>query len=478
MTSHSLATESSCPVPRVYSSKEKKLILAGASIAAFMTPFAGAMVNLSLPQIGETFQVTAHALGWMSTAYLLASVLFLIPVARLADLFGRKKVFLLGTVIVVITSFLAPFSPTYDILVLLRFLDGIGMSCIFSTASAIISSVYPPKERGTAFGINVGFIYIGFSLGPVVGGIMTDNFGWQSLFFLLIPISILGGLLISYGLKGDFAESKGEPFDWAGTLFYAITVFFLIIGLTNLPNNWAIVCSVIGLISLPAFILYEKRQSFPVMKVKLFFQNKMFARSNFASFLNYAATYSIVFFMSLYLQSVDNLTAQTAGLVLLAQPVIQAIFSPLIGRMSDKIESRYLSTFGMIILAGGLLLLTTLSGNTPIPVVIAFEIVIGFGFAFFAAPNTSSIMNSVGKKDYSSASSVLAVMRQAGMALSMALAMGSISFFVGSTDMLGPEVIPSFLNAMHAVFILSAVLCLIGAAFSYARGTASKNCDV
>ncbi|MDV0447227.1 Riboflavin transporter RibZ [Methanosarcinaceae archaeon Ag5] len=457
-----------------YTSREKKIVLAGASIAAFITPFAGAMVNLSLPHIGETFQVTAHALGWMSTAYLLASVLFLIPVARLADLYGRKKVFLIGTVIIVVTSFLAPFSPTYGILILLRFLDGMGMACIFSTSLAILSSVYPPKERGAAFGINVGFVYVGSSMGPVIGGIMTDNLGWQSLFFLLIPLALIGGLLIWRGVKSDYAESHGEPFDWIGTILYGATVFFLIYGLTNLPELWAFGVLFIGICALPLFVLYEKRQSYPVLKVKLFIQNKLFRRSNMAAFLNYAASYSIIFFLSLYLQSVDQLSAQNAGLVLLAQPVIQAVLSPAIGKLSDKIDTKYLSTLGMLFITAGLLLLTTLQGNTPISHIIGIEIVLGLGFAFFAAPNTSAVMGSVGKRDYSSASSMLSATRQAGMVVSMAIAMCSISFFVGNTDMIGPDMIPNFLTAMRVTFMVCAGLCAIGAVLSYMRGPSNR----
>ncbi|WP_338102774.1 MFS transporter [Methanolapillus millepedarum] len=484
MSPTSASLSSSMPAPAsntgdapTYSFRDKIIVLIGASIAAFITPFAGAMVNLSLPHIGETFHVTAHALGWMSTAYLLASVLFLIPVARLADLYGRKKLFLIGIVIIMITSFLAPFSPSYAILVLLRFLDGMGMACIFSTSLAMLSSVYPPKERGFAFGINVGFVYIGSSLGPVIGGIMTENFGWQSLFFLLIPMAFIGGILIWRGVKSNYDESRGEPFDWMGTILYAVTIIFLIFGLTNIPETWAFGSLLLGICTLPMFVLYEKRQTYPVLKVKLFIQNKLFRRSNMAAFLNYAATYSILFFLSLYLQSVDHLSPQNAGFVLLAQPIIQAILSPVIGKTSDKIDGRYLATFGMLLITAGLLLLTTLEGNTPISHIIAFEVILGLGFAFFAAPNTSTVMGSVGQKDYSSASSILSATRQAGMVLSMAIAMCSISFFVGSSDMISSEMIPNFLMAMHFTFSFCALLCLVGAVLSYLRGPTKREVE-
>ena len=458
----------------LYSAKQKKIIMVGISLASFMTPFAASMLNLSLPNIGEFFHVSAYALGWVSTAYLLASVLFLVPIARLSDLVGRKKVFIAGMLIAAISAILSPFSPSFWILVLFRIFDGIAMACVFSTSLAILSSIYPPSQRGGVFGINVGVVYLGSSLGPVIGGIMTSNFGWRSLYLLLIPLALFSMFVVYKTLKFDFIESRGEPYDTKGALIYMVFIFFLLFGLSNLPETWAFASLAIGLIFFPILVYYLKNQEYPIMKIRLFLTNKHFSRSNFAAFLNYAGTYSIIFFLSLYLQKVVQLDPQTAGLILLAQPAIQAFFSPFVGKLSDKIDSRYLSTLGMILLACGLICLSTLRADTPIINLIVFEVLIGIGFALFSSPNTSAVMNSVSKKDFSSAGSTISVMRQSGMVLSMAIAMCSISVFLGSTEMLNPSTVPLFLDALKITFYIGTGCCLIGAVLSYLRGPTNR----
>ncbi|MDR2944551.1 MAG: MFS transporter [Methanosarcinales archaeon] len=454
--------------------KQRYWVLIGISLASFMTPFGASMLNLSLPEIGLTFDVSTHALGWVSTAYLFSSVLFLVPVARISDLIGRKKIFLIGMCITTCSTALQLFSMNFEVFIFLRVVDGIAMACIFGTSLPILSSVYPASRRGAIFGINVAVIYIGSSLGPVVGGIMTQTFGWRSLFLLLLPLAAAATLLVYRALKIDFIEGKGEPFDMKGALLYMITILFILLGLINLPETRAFISLALGLVMLPVFIYYTKRQAYPIMQIRLFFQNKHFSRSNFAAFLNYAGTYAIVFFLSLYLQRILHLSAGNAGLILLAQPLLQAIFSPYVGKLSDRMDSRYLSTFGMVLLAIGLLCLSTLSAESEIWHLIVYQIIIGVGFAFFASPNTSAIMGCVSRRDYSSASASLSVMRQSGMVLSMAIAMCVISVFLGSTEMIQAETVPLFLYSMKMTFYSGIVLCLAGAVLSYLRGPAIR----
>lgn len=457
---------------------QKKMVLVGISLASFMTPFGVSMLNLSLSEIGADFGVGAYALGWVSNAYLFSSVLFLVPMARLSDLIGRKKLFLVGMCLATAAAVLEPFSPTFWVLVLLRFCDGLAMACVFGTSLPILSSIYPPSKRGSVFGINVAVVYIGSSMGPVIGGIMTSYFGWRSLFLLLIPLAVLATLTVFRYLKTEFIEGKGEPFDVKGALLYMVALFFLLLGLSNLPAAWAFVSLAAGLLLLPIFIYYVKNRPYPIMQIRLFFTNKHFTRSNFAVFMNYAGTYAVSFFLSLYLQRVLLLPADAAGLVLLVQPALQAVFSPFVGRLSDRPDSRYLSTVGMLLLAVGLFLLGSVTAETPPVNLLIYEVFLGVGFAFFASPNTSAIMNCVGRKDYSTASASLSVMRQSGMVLSMAIAMCTISVFLGSTEMLRADTVPLFLTAMRTTFYIGVCLCLGGAVLSYLRGSTTHEDDV
>ncbi|WNY28519.1 Riboflavin transporter RibZ [Methanimicrococcus stummii] len=459
-------------------SEQRRLVLIGISLASFMTPFGVSMLNLSLPEIGADFGVSTHALGWVATAYLLSSVLFLVPMARISDLVGRKKIFLAGMILATASACMQPFSPSFLFFILLRTLDGLSMACVFATSLPILSSIYPASSRGAVFGINIGVVYIGSSLGPVIGGIITQYFGWRSLFLLIIPLAAISTILIYRALKIEFIEGKGEPFDKTGAILYMITVFFVLFGLSNLPELWAFAATAIGLIALPVFIMYSRKQKYPIMQVNLFFTNKHFSRSNIAAFLNYAGTYAIIFFLSLYLQRVLMLPAGTAGFILLAQPLLQAIFSPFVGKLSDRFDSRYLTTFGMLLLAVGLFCLSTLNSESQILHLIIYEIIVGIGFAFFASPNTASIMGCVSRKDYSSASASLSVMRQSGMVLSMAIAMCVVSVFLGNTEMIRTDTIPLFLAAMRTTFYIGIVFCLAGAVLSYLRGPSVREEEV
>jgi MFS family permease len=443
-------------------------ILFVAVISAFLIAFMGSAVNLALPAIGKEFDADAILLGWVATSYLLSSAIFLVPLGRLADIYGRKKVFLAGMVIFTFASLMSSLATGISMLLAFRVLQGLGSSMIFATGLAIVSSVFPPEKRGRAIGLTIAAVYTGLSFGPFAGGLLTEFPGWRAIFVFTAMIGSTGIYFLTRRIRGEWAEASGEPFDLKGSLIYGVSLFFLIYGFTILPSVTGFSFLVAGIAGLSFFIRFELKHAFPVMQLGLFRKNPVFAWSNLAALINYSATFAIAFIMSLYLQYIQGLSARDAGLVLVSQPVIMAIVSPLAGRLSDRIEPRLLATVGMALTTSGLLSLVFLS-QMNIYTIIATLVLLGIGFGLFSSPNSNAIMGSVTPRYYGIASGTMGTMRLLGQMFSMGIVMLILSLFIGR-EPVGDHNIEYFILSVRVVFILFFVLCFGGIFASYARG--------
>lgn len=447
----------------------KRIALAVVMMGSFLTPFMASAVNIALPSIGKEFSLDAVLLGWVATAYLLAAAIFLVPFGKFADIHGRRKIFTYGISIYSIASFLCATASSALLLIVFRVLQGIGGAMIFGSGIAIITSVFPPGERGKALGLNVAATYSGLSLGPVLGGFLTQHLGWRSIFFVNVPISLLAVLLILLKLKGEWAEARGEKFDLPGSLIFGISLAALMYGLSRLPARggaWFILAGALGVV---LFVFWENRAKNPVLNMNLFRKNRLFALSNLAALINYSATFAVGFLMSLYLQYIKALPPQKAGLIMLSQPVVMAVFSPLAGRLSDKIESRILASIGMALAVVALLLLVTLKEQTGLVFIISSLVILGFGFALFSSPNTNAIMSSVERGFFGVASAALGTMRLTGQMISMGLAMLIFALYIGKVQ-ITPEKYALFLKSTRTAFIIFSGLCFGGIFASLARG--------
>jgi EmrB/QacA subfamily drug resistance transporter len=452
----------------IKSDPEKASILLVAVISAFLTPFMGSAINLALPAIGKDFDADTILLGWIATAYLLSSAIFLVPFGRLADIYGRKRVFLSGMIIFTVSSLLSALAPGIYSLLALRVFQGMGSSMIFATGLAIVSSVFPPEERGKAFGLTIASVYTGLSFGPFAGGLLTEYLGWRSIFLFTVILGITGIFFLIRKIRGEWAEAEGEPFDLAGSVIYGISLFLLIFGFSRLPDSNGFVCLSGGIAGIFLFIAYELRIPFPVMQLSLFRNNAVFAWSNLAALINYSATFAVAFILSLYLQYIKEFTPRDAGLVLVSQPVIMALVSPLAGRLSDRLEPRLLATGGMAITTLGLFLLVFVE-RMGIPMLVATLILLGTGFGLFSSPNTNAIMGAVSKKFYGIASGTMGTMRLLGQMFSMGIVMLILSVFIGR-EPVTPQNSHDFMQSIRLAFWLFFVLCFLGIFASYARG--------
>ena len=358
-----------------------------ASLSSFITPFMISSINIALPVIGKEFQVDAVLLSWVATAYLLAAAVSLVPFGKLADIYGRKKVYMIGMSLFTFTSFLSAVSISAPMLIVFRIFQGAGSAMVFATGIAILTSVYPPEERGKVLGIAVAAVYIGLSCGPFFGGFLTQHFSWRSIFLINIPFGVIILLLIFLKLKGEWAGAEGERFDLTGTIIYATGIFAFMYGITLLPAILSIVLILTGLVGVVVFVKWETVVLNPVFEINLFITNRTFAFSCLAAVINYSATFAVSFLLSLYLQYIKGLSPQNAGLVLVSTPVMMAIFSPFAGRLSDRIEPRVIASLGMGFTAVGLVLLILLNNNSALMYIIASLMILGFGFSLFSSPS-------------------------------------------------------------------------------------------
>jgi EmrB/QacA subfamily drug resistance transporter len=447
--------------------QQAALVIAG--LASFLAPFMGSSINIALPTIGRQFRADAVTLSWVATGYLLAAAMFLVPFGRLADIIGRKRIFVAGIITYSSSTILSAVAPSIGALIAFRVIEGTGGAMIFGTGIAILTSVFPPKERGRALGINTAATYLGLSLGPVLGGFLTYHLGWRSIFLVNIPLCILIILLVARRLKGEWAEAAGETFDLRGALFYGLALIGVMLGFSRLPHALGTGLLAAGFLLLAGFIAHESRERHPVLHLDLFRTNRVFAFSNVAALINYSATFAVGFFLSLYLQYLNGLDAQTAGFVLIAQPAVMALFSPLAGRLSDRIEPRYVASAGMTLSAAGLFLLTFLHAHHHLGFVVGSLALLGFGFALFSSPNVNAAMGAVDKKFYGVASAALSTMRLVGQMFSMGIAMMIIALYVGRVQITTANE-ASFLQAVRTGFLVFAALCFIGIFASLARG--------
>ena len=455
------------------SKTSRSLILFVVILTSFINPFLGAAINIALPSISEEFSLGAVGMSWVAMSFLLSSAVFLVPLGKLADIKGRKRIFFIGNIIVALSSVFCALSPSGGLLIIFRAIQGIGSAMVFGTGVAIITSVYPPKQRGKAIGITVTAVYIGLSLAPFLGGILTQYLGWRSIFYATVPFELLVIWITWRYIKEEWADAKGEKFDLWGSIIYLFSMSAFMFGFSRLPELSAIVLAVLGLLGLIGFVIHEMKLLSPIFNIRLLTSNRLFAFSNLAALINYATTFAITFLLSLYLQYVLGLSPRDAGMILIAQPLMMAVVASISGKLSDRHDPRILSSIGMGIIVGGLIMLSFLSEQSSITYLVVILAVVGFGFGMFSSPNTNAIMGSVDKKYLGVASATVGTMRLTGQMMSMGIATLILRVFIGNNP-ISSQYATGFMTSMRTTFMVFVGLCVLGVFASLARGKASQ----
>jgi MFS family permease len=401
---------------------------------------------------------------WVNTIYFLVIAMAQVPMGRLADIVGRKKIFIMGLVISGVAALGGALSTNTTMLLVSRAFQGLGAGMTFNTIIAVVTSVYPRESRGKALGISMAGTYGGLIFGPLIGGVMTEHFGWPSIFYLSICLNALTLLLVLLTLKGEWREARNEKFDAPGAFIYATAIAMFMYGFSSQPSLVGAAFLVVGLAGLTYFVRRELNTASPLMDFRLFKSNRVFTFSNLATLANYLATYAVTFLLSLFLQYIKGFSPEKAGLVMIASSIPMTIFTPIAGRFSDKVEPRLVAAAGQMLNCAALLMLIFLNKDTSVTFVIIALLLYGTGIGLFSSPNTNAIMGSVDKKVLGVVSGTVGTMRTGGMMLSMGIMMILFTLFMGQVE-IQPAYYPEFVSSVRVGFVVFAVLA-VGGVFS------------
>jgi EmrB/QacA subfamily drug resistance transporter len=444
-----------------------RIILIATSLGAFIVPFMTSSINIAMPTISNEFSLTSSMLNWILQSFTLSVAVFVLPFGRLADILGRKKILTLGMSLFVLASLLCAISINPLMLIFSRVLQGISGASIAVTVVSILSSVFPAGSRGKALGLNVAMTYSGLSMGPYLGGLLTKYFGWRSIFYFVALIGLLVVISLA-NLKEEWSEAKGEKMDYLGSFIFGLALLGIILGFSLINRPLGIGLALAGIALLYIFGLYEGKVKQPILDLSLLKHNRVLVFSSVAALINYSATFALSYLLSLYLQYIKGFEPSQAGLILIAQPIVMTLFSPLAGLLSDKSETQKVASIGMAITTLGLSFFIFINESTSIFYITMALIILGFGFALFSSPNTNAIMCSVEKKHYGITSAILSAARSIGQTLSMGLASMILAINIGNAQISAD--LPLLLLSVKATFAIMTILCFIGIFASLARG--------
>jgi len=440
------------------------------SLVQFTVPFLLSSVGIALPVIGKELAASAVQLSLVQTAQVLGIGIFLLPAGRFADIHGRKRIFLSGTSILCVSTLILGMAKSIEIFIFLRFIQGLGAAMIFSTSIAILAAVFPPERRGRAMGIIVSMVYLGMAAGPSISGFVIEYLSWRWVFFLLFGLMATALILAVTKLKGEWISGRGEPFDWWGSAVFMLSLFILIYSATELTRMdsapWLMMA---GLAGMGLFFKMQWNSSYPILDIHLLINNLTFTFSNLATFINYAATFSFVFFFSLYLQYIKGLPPKFAGLMLIIQPLVQAFLAPIAGRLSDAYPPSRIATMGMFFCTIGLFIAAKIDGSTPFALIVSVTVIQGISLGLFSTPNMTAIMGCVEPRYYGTASSMVATMRTTGILASTTIIAIIFSFFMGDQPVTGAN-LEDFIRSQQTSFYLFSALSLVGTIFSMVKG--------
>ncbi|HEX8170935.1 MAG TPA: MFS transporter [Thermoanaerobaculia bacterium] len=399
-------------------------VLTAIGVGTFMSALDGSVVNTILPVLRYDLHTSVAGIEWVATIYLLVVSALLLGVGRAGDLRGHKRLYLAGFVLFVAASVVCGLAVSATMLIATRAVQAVGAAMLFANAPAILTKTFPPQQRGRALGAQATFTYLGLTAGPSLGGWLAHALGWRWAFYINVPVGVVGILLGLRFIADDRPDKAAEPFDLRGAALFTAGLVALLIAL-NQGHAWGWSSPLdLGLFAaaavlLAAFIAVERRHAHPMLDLTLF-RNRTFGGTTVAALCNYMCVYSVVFVLPFLLIQGRGLDTQRAGLVLTAQPIVMALVAPMSGALSDRIGSRLLAAAGMLILAGGLVLLA-LSTSASLAVIAGGLAVVGLGVGLFTSPNNSALMGAAPRERQGIAAGVLATARNVGMVLGVGI---------------------------------------------------------
>lgn len=444
----------------------RALIFISVSILLFPLSIAASLV--AIPTIADDLQVSAVLASWIPAAFVLSSLVCQLPGGRLADLVGLKRAFVWSNVLFVIGGVAGALSPTIEVLLASRVLQGAAGAVLASTGMAILSRVYESKGRGQALGWMTSAVYLGMTSGPLVGGWLVDLFGWRAVFFVPAPVALGVVLSAKRVLPGEWISSERHPVDWIGSLIFALALAALFVGATHLADLSGTATFIGGAILLYLFVRWNRQASFPLVRLDLVLQNTPFLRSVTAALFMYGSQYGIVLMMALYLQYNRGLSPTEAGQLMMLQALMMTLFAPIAGKLSDRLGRRILATTGSLSIAVGLLLLTKMDGQMPLWLIGVAIMIIGTGHGLFSTPNNSSALGAIPPARVGIGSAMISLARQGGQLMGTAVISLLLAIYFDGAAITAEDS-QQFETVAHLALYISMGFALCAAWFSWKR---------
>ena len=442
------------------------------SIGVFMATLDGSIVNVALPTLTRYFSTNLNTIQWVLLSYLLTITTLLLTLGRLSDMYGKKYIFSGGILIFTIGSGFCSISTSAGQLIASRVLQGIGAAMLMANGPAIVTQVFPHTERGKALGLIGTVVSIGSMTGPALGGFLIDWIGWQSIFYINIPIGIFGTVFAMKVLETDEVH-RDQNFDIPGAVLMFISIMALMLGITQgqeMGWNSPFILSMFAVfvVFLMLFLIAEMKAKMPMIELSLF-RNKPFSASNTSGFLSFVAMFAVILLMPYYMEEILGYSTKHVGLALMAVPLIMALVAPLSGWVFDKTNSPLPSSVGMAITAIALFLLGNLNQESSFVDIITRLGLIGLGMGMFQSPNNSIIMSSVPPNRLGIASGMLSSVRNLGMVTGIAVSGAVFTRGLNLLETAGLTYEQAFIGGFHDAFLVSAVICTIGVFTSLVR---------
>lgn len=437
-------------------------------VGSFLIPLTMSAVPIAIPAIARELEADAVLISWIPVSFLLSNLIFLLPAGRLADIYGRKRIHLLGNGLFSVASLFAGLAQSIEMLLFFRLLQGVGAAMFFSTGMAIISIVFRDHGRGAGMGWVVASVYLGLLCGPLIGGWLSDYISWRSVFLFPLVLLVACLLLGFFKMRGEWFGNTGQMFDWRGSFLVTGIILTGFAGLSQLYWLKGQVILLISVVLLFVFIGHCHRALYPLVPPSIVKNNLLFTRSLLSATFMYSGTYGFMFSMALYLQFNRELSATSAGQLMMLQAVFMVMLAPLSGRLSDRFQPRIITTLGCFLMALGFILLLDIANTELIQLGFAF-VLIGIGFGLFSTPNNSTAIGAVSEAHLGIGSALTNKARLLGQMISTAL----VSLFLGI--MIGNETIGANHYLALEVVVQWVVYCsfisiLIAMFFAYIRG--------
>ena len=436
-----------------------KSVLYTMMLAAFLNPFASSSLTMSFPDMMQEFGASTNDMAWVVESFLLCCTVTVIPAGKLADIYGKRKLFYIGSIVFTMISGLMCFVGSVEMLTVYRAWQGIALGIVYTTSMSILTLSIPVERRGYAFGMIGGMVYLGLSLGPALGGFLNYYYGWRSIFVFTTLLGIVANVMAFRSLHKEWIHTPESSVSVKSLLLYALGISAVMVGITEWVRFWwSVYAFVVGLMVLSVLGYVEWHSKDPLIPVKIFVSNLGFTMSSVAAMMNFSATFGVGFILSLFLQMIMGFDSRMTGLILCIQTGIMVFLAPRMGALSDRYNPSQFSRWGMVLIGVGLLSMAYGTFTESMAIIMVSLAIVGIGVSCFAPPNNNLIMSSVPKTYIGFASSTISTVRLLGQTMSMALIGVILAYTIeGRTALEMMEY-----NSTVALVVFG-VICLVGA---------------